>query len=223
MMKFVLGTIVVLCWNMWWNQNMWHCFGFTKNNRREILLEDKFAFSGKTYDDYWKWISNVAFLCDFLSFVISPFLSNLVSTRWSPELDGRPVLWSGFGLCRCREEKWRPSSLCAIFSGLQVPGARQSLQVSPLMPLQSFLWVKSIADLLWLPYFCTIWIKMRRTLCNVSWRQESFHANACWPDMMNPSGLITTKGSMYSICQSNFPWVISQITNYDHLGFSFMV
>lgn len=38
------APLFFLCWNMWWNQNMWHCFCLTKNNRWKIMLKDKFAF-----------------------------------------------------------------------------------------------------------------------------------------------------------------------------------
>lgn len=74
----------------------------------------------------------------FVSFgvFISLFLlSFLFHTRWGSELDGWSVLWFGFILCCCWEENWRPPSLCAIFSGLQVPGTWQSLQVSVQLPL----------------------------------------------------------------------------------------
>lgn len=51
-------------------------------------------------------------------------------SRWGSELDGWSIFWFGFVLCCCWEEEWRPSPLCAIFSGLQVPGTWQPLQVS---------------------------------------------------------------------------------------------
>lgn len=101
-----------------------------------------------------------AFIPSFLP-LFAPFLSLPLFTRWGSEPDGRPVLRFGLILCCCREKDWRPSSLCAIFSGLQVPGARQSLQVSLPVPFaKSSLSNWFIAAV----YFSNIYINMGHKL-----------------------------------------------------------
>lgn len=122
---------------------MWDCFAIDgtidKMQCWKIRLQLFIFFPLKIFNSetgqitFPKWP-----FCKNLSLVQTSIMLSLFSLsfqcylfiRWGPELDGWSVFWFGFILCCCWEEERRPPPLCAIFSGLQVPGTWQPLQVS---------------------------------------------------------------------------------------------